>query len=204
MSESDPRVAPAASAASAAKAGRRRPRRSIGPLVERLGPPISSVAWSPNTVAQTLEVLPVGLREDGLFWLKPVNAESLRVGLPRAAKPGDVVLGVLRWYPLAPRVVHSTSWRYEEDRVILTYVAVVEPPARLPPDSLVIFPIGRVDLARGEALAPPTAIGVAQVVEHALRHLAWLVRDDPAISAALREWTDALASYRPEPFRALG
>ena len=192
------------SAATPVRTTRHRTRRSISPLVERLGPPISSVAWSPNTVAQTLEILPVGLRVDGLFWLKPIHAESLRVGLPRAAKPGDVVLGVMRWYPLTPRVVHSTSWRYEADRIILTYVAVVAPPAHLPPDSLVSLPVGHVALARGEAMAPPTAIGVAQVVEHALRHLSWLVRDDPAIAAALREWTDALADYQPEPFRALG
>jgi len=42
------------------------------------------------------------------------------------------------------------------------------------------------------------------VLEHALRHLAWLVRDDPAIAGALPEWPELLAGYVPEPFRALG
>src|SRR5207245_3762953 len=68
-------------------------------LVETIGPPISSVPWSPNFVAQTLEVLPVGLRDGTLFWMKPMHAESLRVGMPTSAKPAEVVLEVLKWYP---------------------------------------------------------------------------------------------------------
>lgn len=182
----------------------RRPERQTGPLVDMLGPPISRVAWSPNIVAQTVEILPVGLRDGALFWLKPVHAESLRVGLPRTATPGDVVLGVLAWYPLTPYVAHSTSWRYEDGRIILTYVAVVAPLGALPPDTLVALPVAHTELARGEAMSPPTSIDVTQVVEHALRHLSWLVRDDSAIAAALQDWVGALAAYQPEPFRALG
>ncbi len=178
--------------------------RPIAPLVEALGPPLSEVAWSPELVAQTLEILALTLRDDELLWLKPVHADSLRVGLPPGAQPGNHVLGVMGWYPLQARVVHSTSWRYEDGKVILTYVAVVDPPARLPPGSLEAVPIRRAELARGEALAPPKSIGIAAVVEHALRHLSWLVRDDPAIGEALAAWTEALAGYRPEPFRALG
>ena len=45
-----------------------------------MGPPISSVAWSADFVAQTLEVLAICLRDGELFWLKPLHAESLRVG----------------------------------------------------------------------------------------------------------------------------
>lgn len=181
-----------------------RPERPTGPLVDLLGPPISHVAWSPNIVAQALEILPVGLCDGAPFWLKPVHAESLRVGLPRTARPGDIVLGVLAWYPLTPLVAHSTSWRYEEGRVILTYVVVVAPPGALPPDTLVALPVAHTALARGEAMAPPASIDVTQVIEHALRHLSWLVRDDPAIAAALHHWAGALANYQPEPFRALG
>jgi hypothetical protein len=110
---------------------------------------------------------------------------------------------VLKWYPVVPRVVHSTSWRHEEGRVILTYVAVVEPPGRLPTDSLKEVAVGRAELARGDAMAPPSSIGVAAVIEHALRHLSWLVRDDPAIAEALSDWGAVLGEYQPEPFRAL-
>jgi hypothetical protein len=172
-------------------------------LVETIGPPISSVPWSPNFVAQTLEVLPVGLRNGAMFWMKPMHADSLRVGLPTSAKPAEVVLDVLKWYPLAPIVVHSTSWRQEDGRIVLTYVAVVEPPSILPPDSLVALPVGRAMLARGEAMSAPRSIGVDAVLEHALRHLSWLVRDDPAVMKALAGWQEVLAGFEPEPFRAL-
>ena len=172
--------------------------------METLGPPLSTTAWAPEFVAQTLEILPVFLRDGDLFWLKPVHGDSLRIGLAPSSSPGDEVIAAMSWYPLTPQVVHSTSWRSEQGRVILTYVAVVEPPDQLPPGSLEVVPVGRAELARGEALAAPRAIGVAAVLEHALRHLAWLLRDDPAIAGALATWRDALAVYVPEPFRALG
>ena len=44
-----------------------------------------------------------------------------------------------------------------------------------------------------------------QVVEHALRHLAWLAEDDPVVRRELSdEWREALHAYVPEPFRNLG
>lgn len=168
-----------------------------------MGPPISSQPWSPDFVAQSLEVLPVLLDAGGLFWLKPVHAESLRAGLGSKQKPHDAVLEVLAWYPLQPIVVHSTSWRHEDGRVILTYVAVVAPPKTLPVDSLVTLPVARAELARGEAMSAPAKIGVEAVLEHALRHLSWLVRDDPAVTQALADWKDLLAEFQPEPFKAL-
>lgn len=175
----------------------------VAPLVELIGPPISQSPWSPDLVVQTLEILVIGLDEGRPFWLKPVHAASLRVGLPKDEQPGEHVLSALSWYPLSARVVHSTSWRYEGGAIVLSYVAVVDPPAQLPGDSLVSVPIERSDLARGAATAAPAEIGVAQVLEHALRHLSWLVRDDPAVGAALTDWRAVLRDYEPEPFRAL-
>lgn len=168
-----------------------------------MGPPVSSQQWSPDFVAQTLEVLPIYLRDDSLFWMKPIHADSLRIGLGPRDTPANAVLDVLKWYPLEPVVVHSTSWRHEEGRVILTYVAVVQPPSKLPPDSLVDLPVGRAALARGEAMAAPKAIGVDAVLEHALRHVSWLVKDDPAVMQTLTGWRGVLAGYQPEPFREL-
>ena len=168
-----------------------------------MGPPISSVAWSPEFVAQTLEVLPVAMVDGGLVWLKPIHADSLRVGLPPAARPADTVLEVLKWYPLTPLVVHSTSWRHEEGRIVLTYVAVVTIPPRLPDDSLQVMQVGRAALARGGATSAPESIPVDAVLEHAMRHLSWLVRDDAAVADALGGWTKALAGFEPEPFRSL-
>jgi hypothetical protein len=186
--------------------GRREPEEPEGhaePVVE-LGPPISDVPWSSEVAQQSLEVLILTLDRGSAVWLKPSHADSLHVGLPVASSPGDVVIETLGWFGLAPRVVHSTSWRHEEGRLVLTYIAVVEPPASVPADTLERVEVARADLARGDATAPPSEIGVTQVIEHALRHLSWLLRDDPAIAEALPDWADVLDRYQPEPFRALG
>ena len=168
-----------------------------------MGPPVSSQPWSPEFVAQTLEVLPVSLIGAGLVWMKPVHADSLRIGLSPKTRPADAVLDVLKWYPLQPLVIHSTSWRHEEGRVILTYIAAVLPPQDLPSDSLLVLPVGRTELARGEAMAAPQTIGVEAVLEHALRHLAWLLHDDRSVMETLGSWKPYLAGFQPEPFRAL-
>ena len=66
-------------------------------------------------------------------------------------------------------------------------------------------PIRRAKLARSEATAAPRDIAVSAVVEHGLRHLAWLAADDPVVAAELPAgWKPLLADYVPEPFRALG
>jgi hypothetical protein len=173
------------------------------PVVE-LGPPISDVPWSAEFVQQSLEVLILALDDGTAVWWKPAHADSLHVGLGAASSPGDVVLHTLGSFELEPRVVHSTSWRHDAGRLVLTYVAVVEPPTSPPAGSLERVPVARADLARGDATAPPSEIAVAQVIEHALRHLSWLVRDDPAIAEALPDWVPILERYQPEPFRALG
>jgi hypothetical protein len=61
-----------------------------------------------------------------------------------------------------------------------------------------------VELARGRATGPPPEVHLTQVVEHGLRHLAWLVREDDAIQETLTGWQRALSEYDPEPFRAFG
>ena len=51
----------------------------------------------------------------------------------------------------------------------------------------------------------PAAIAHQQVLEHGLRHLAWLVEDDEVVRSTLGdEWKAVLAGYAPEPFRHLG
>lgn len=177
--------------------------RAEGALVQ-LSPPVSEVAWSPDFVAQTLEVLPLFLHQGTIGWIKPAHAESLRIGMPPSAKPGEVVLQVVAGYDATPIVVHSTSWRHEEGRVILTYVAAVEPPIGLPRDVAELVEVGHAELARGGATAPPAGIGVQQVIEHALRHLSWLVQDDEVVGRELASWSEVLRTYQPEPFRALG
>src|SRR2546425_12065088 len=124
-------------------------------------------------------------------------------GLPTSANPAEVVLDVLKWYSLEPIVVHSTSWRHADGRIVLTYIAVVEPPSSLPPDSLLSLLVGRAELARGEAMSAPRSIGVDAVLEHALRHLSWLVRDGPAGVKALAGWEEVPRGLEPGPLRRL-
>lgn len=101
-----------------------------------------------------------------------------------------------------PLLVHSTSCRRDHGGVILSFVVVIEAALVRPMESA---PVERADLARSSATAAPRAIAHAQVVEHGLRHLAWLVRDDPVVAAELQSpWPEILAANVPEPFRALG
>lgn len=100
-----------------------------------------------------------------------------------------------------PLLVHSTSWRRARGSVILSFLVINHQGQAPELDGL---PIRRTELARSSATEPPPAINQHQVLEHALRHLAWLVHDDATVQAELSEaWKLALADYVPEPFRHL-
>ena len=104
---------------------------------------------------------------------------------------------------MEPVILHSTSWRHDGTEVVLSYLAVVTPGTE-PPLSWEAAPIGHVELARGDATTPPSSIGTLQVLEHALRHLAWLMKDDEVVAKAIPDWAEFLSGYVPEPFRAFG
>jgi hypothetical protein len=165
-------------------------------------PPLSSVPWSSDFVTQSLEALFVYLAPDGAHHLRPIHAETLRLGWGKDQQPAQILAEAVRRYGLRALLVHSTSWRHEQERVVLTYVVAVEPPDS-PNANLADEPVQRTELARGDAFGPPPSIGVAQVLEHAFRHLAWLLADDAAVGEALAEWSSFLRAYEPEPFRAL-
>jgi hypothetical protein len=171
--------------------------------IRGLPPPVSELPWSSDFVMQAIEILPVARSTEGIVWYRPEHAESFVVGWPARAKPDDVARGALERLGMRARVLHSTSWRHADDEVVLTYLAVVEPATQVP-ESWHVASVTRVELARGDTTAPPATIDVSQVVEHALRHLAWLVRDDPVITRELRGWAGPLEAYVPEPFRSLG
>ena len=141
----------------------------------------------------------MGLRDGALFWLRPVHAQSLRVGISKSQQPSEVVLEVAAWYPFTALVVHSTSWRVDRGGVVLTFCAVV-------PDTngRESRPVRRADLARGGTTEAAANILEAQVIEHGLRHLSWLVTDDEVVGRALGPaWAVVLKDYVPEPFRPL-
>ncbi len=100
-----------------------------------------------------------------------------------------------------PVLVHSTSWRRARGAVILSFIVVIGG------DQAAQYPglaIGRAELARSAATEAPRAIAATQVIEHGLRHLSWLARDDEVVQLALSdEWKEVLAGYLPEPFQHL-
>lgn len=100
-----------------------------------------------------------------------------------------------------PLLVHSTSWRRGKGGVLLSFLVVIG--ADQAPD-LEAVPITRAELARNTATEAAKGVSWNQVVEHALRHMAWLAQDDPAVKAALSPaWLAELSGYVPEPFRHL-
>jgi hypothetical protein len=115
--------------------------------------------------------------------------------------PVDVVRRLAASLMGEPLLVHSTSWRRARGSVILSFV-VVNGDDQAP--GLAGTPITRTELARSGATHAAPAIAHQQVLEHGLRHLAWLAREDPIVRSVLSsEWTPALAGYVPEPFRHL-
>lgn len=170
------------------------------PIVE-LAPALTNVMWSPAMVGQTLEALMVYLAPDGAHNLRPIHAATLRLGWRPDHQPGHIVQAAAERYGLRPLLVHSTSWRLDEGRVILTYLVAVATPDSVD-ENLADEPVVRAELARGDATGPPPEIGIAQVVEHAFRHLAWLVKDDQVVHDTLPQWATFLSAYEPEPFRA--
>jgi hypothetical protein len=169
----------------------------------KLPPPVSDTPWSAEFVMQSLEVLPIFERDGGLCWLQPQHAASLRVGARPGIAPGHLAMETLARYGLRPYLVHSTSWRQEGDRIILTYAATVPEGDVMPDGPLLPRRVGHVELARGGVASAPPSIAVEQVVEHALRHLSWLVKDDPVVGDELSSWRSILGTYQPEPFRNL-
>ncbi|RVX40213.1 hypothetical protein EDD27_2611 [Nonomuraea polychroma] len=80
-------------------------------------------------------------------------------------------------------VLHSTSWRHEPDgRIVLTYAVCPDPSPWLPAVEVPVL-----EIARGESPATPSPdhVVLANVVAHAVRHLAFLVAEDPVVARVL-------------------
>ena len=159
------------------------------------------VGWDVDSPVQA-EVFVIWLDDDRIQLTGPHGPQAWHLQLGQTEHPVEVVERIVREVVGPPLLVHSTSWRRDRDAVILSFVVVI-PPELV--GSMVSVPIGRSELARSEATAAPRDIAVEAVVEHGIRHLAWLAEDDPVVADALPSaWRPVLAAYVPEPFRALG
>lgn len=158
-------------------------------------------AWDVEGPVQA-EVFVVWLNGDTLELTGPCGAAPWILELAATDHPVEVVDRIVRDVVGDPLLVHSTSWRRDRDAVLLSFVVVIDPDLVHDMDSR---PVARTDLARSEATVAPRDIATDQVVEHALRHLAWLAEDDPVVRGELSPaWHEVLAAYGPEPFRNLG
>jgi hypothetical protein len=129
----------------------------------------------------------------------PCGPDPWYIELDAQDDPVEVVSRLSRNLMGEPVLVHSTSWRRARGAVVLSFV-VVNSDDQAP--DLAGVPISRAELARSEATTAATTIASAQVLEHGLRHLAWLAKEDPVVIGVLNEdWKRVLADYRPEPFR---
>ena len=157
--------------------------------------------WDVDSPVQA-EVFVVWLDGDRLKLTGPDGPQPWILQLGTTDHPVEVVDRIVRDVVGPPILVHSTSWRRDRGAVILSFVVVI---GRELVGGMASVPIEHAELARSEATAAPRSIAVSAVVEHGLRHLAWLVQDDPIVAAELpASWRPLLASYVPEPFRSLG
>ncbi|MFI5938194.1 hypothetical protein [Actinoplanes sp. NPDC051494] len=95
-------------------------------------------------------------------------------------------------------LLHSTSWRFAEGRIVLTYAALPDPE---PWTATVLRGAGRPPAAGADPLTPsPERVGDADVVAHACRHLAFLHGTDPVVAATAEQhpalW-ELLDAHRP-------
>jgi hypothetical protein len=95
-------------------------------------------------------------------------------------------------------LLHSTSWRFHRNRVVLTYAALPDPD----PDQAGAAPV-RAEGATtsGDPLAPtPARITADDVAVHACRHLAYLRHTDPVVAgraAAAPDLWSCLERFTP-------
>jgi hypothetical protein len=147
------------------------------------------------------EVFVVWLNHDRVELTGPCGAAPWLIELGVGDHPVEVVDRMVRSAVGPPLLLHSTSWRRDRGAVILTFIVVIDP--RLV-GTMESEPVDRAALARSEATAAPREIDHRQVLEHGLRHLAWLARDDQVVRRELSEaWHALLAGYVPEPFQTL-
>lgn len=146
------------------------------------------------------EIFQIWLNADRIEITGPDGPRAWVIELDEFEHPVEAVDRIVRGLVGPPLLVHSTSWRREGAAVVLTFVVVIGPDQAAGMESA---PVERDELARSGATQAPIAIATSQVLEHGLRHLAWLAKDDPVVADRLSPaWHDALSGYVPAPFRA--
>ncbi|MBB5867728.1 hypothetical protein F4553_001107 [Allocatelliglobosispora scoriae] len=96
-------------------------------------------------------------------------------------------------------LLHSTSWRYDDGGLILTYAALPDPHPELATTAL---PVDAMVTCEDPLVPSPAVIDLDAVAAHACRHLALLHATDPVVRAAADEarplW-DVIVKLPPGP-----
>lgn len=155
-------------------------------------------AWGVEGPVQA-EVFVLRLHSGAPELAGPCGPDAWYIEMGQDDDPVEVVKRISTNLLGPPLLVHSTSWRRARGSVILTFIVVIaDDQARQYPGLV----IGRAQLARSAATDAPRSIAASQVIEHGLRHLSWLAREDEVVKAILSDdWKNVLTAYLPEPFQ---
>ena len=141
-----------------------------------------------------VEVVLLRLHGDGALAHRHVSAVA-----PAGTDLDDHALALAG--PLADdAVLHSTSWRQDGDRLVLTYAALPDPDPVAPAQPLLTPSI----VAGSTSLRPsPEVLHEHHVAAHAVRHLADLAERDPVVTAAAAQdpllWAAVARTARRPP-----
>lgn len=122
--------------------------------------------------------------------------------LPKNIAPDQHVRRHLGWADTAPEgaLVHSTSWRYDPQTNALVITWAITPDTRR---DLRATPLRDTYIAQGADGAHPVPDGLdlQHVINHAARHLCFLLHSDPNVDTALHHQPalhDALMAFAPD------
>ena len=130
------------------------------------GTPSASVSTEMRT---EVELFPARFEGDRLRYR--ASRQACSEGTDPDATARSLMSRLFPDVPLRRVLIHSTSWRYEHDCLTLTYLAYSDD-----------LPFGDLQQVLPRD-AKAVGAGIASVVAHAIRHLAFLARQDPDLYA---------------------
>jgi hypothetical protein len=145
---------------------------------------VADISASSQARATSVEVVLLSER-DGVLRYR-VRRDVLEDGV----HPDDLALGLAGLSLCTPgALLHSTSWRHENDTLVLTYAALPD----LWPQSTRRVEVDAMAVAASPLMPSPCTVDIEAVAAHACRHLALLLTSDPvaidAAAAAPALWT---------------
>jgi hypothetical protein len=114
-----------------------------------------------------VELFPARFEGDRLRY--QAGRQACTAGMDPDATARALMTSLFPDVPMRRVLIHSTSWRYEHDCLTLTYLAYSDD-----------LPFGELEQVLPRD-AKAVGAGVASVVAHAVRHLAFLTRHEPEL-----------------------